>query len=311
MKLQSLRILVAVADCGSFSGAALELDLSQSTVSHAIADLEEELSVRLLERGRFGAVATEVGERIVAQARRLESSVDAIVQEAAAARGKLRGTLRMLAYRSVATHTLPPILAELRSRHPGLRILLEEVPSRYGSVADDLLASKAHLALTMPSLAEEVIFWELFYDPYVAVVPVNFQLPGNSVSLNDLVKQPLILGTGPCSGPVRERLLSLYPSFRPAFEIGEDSTILAFAAQGLGIAIMPKLTVDAVPAGTKLLEIQERVERRIGIALLAGMLKVPAVRAFLGAVRKFYPQGEVPWLPDSFSEERVVAESNA
>lgn len=58
IKLSQLRALVAIADCGNFSEAALELDLSQSTISHAIATLEEELGVTLLQRGRHGARLT-------------------------------------------------------------------------------------------------------------------------------------------------------------------------------------------------------------------------------------------------------------
>nr|WP_258002467.1 LysR family transcriptional regulator [Fischerella thermalis] len=56
MKLSQIRALVAVAECGNFSEAASELQLSQPAISHAIATLEEELGVPLFARGRYGAV---------------------------------------------------------------------------------------------------------------------------------------------------------------------------------------------------------------------------------------------------------------
>jgi len=75
LKLSQLRALVAIADRGSFSEAALHLELSQSAVSHAIATLEDELGVLLLNRGRQGAVLTPVGELITDDARQMLRSL--------------------------------------------------------------------------------------------------------------------------------------------------------------------------------------------------------------------------------------------
>src|SRR5690606_4115392 len=113
MRLQSLKALVAIAEHGSFSNAALELGLSQSSVSHAIAELEDELGVKLLERGRHGATTTAVGERVVAHARRIERGADAILQEASCEHGELQGTVRVASFRSLAKHVLAPVLTVL------------------------------------------------------------------------------------------------------------------------------------------------------------------------------------------------------
>ena len=64
LKISQLRALVAVAYHKNFSNAALDLNVSQSGISHAIASLEEELGVQLLNRGRYGAHLTPVGEQI-------------------------------------------------------------------------------------------------------------------------------------------------------------------------------------------------------------------------------------------------------
>ena len=71
LRISQLRALVTVADCGNFSSAALDLGLSQSTISHAIATLEEELDVVLLFRGRHGATLTPIGERVISEARQI------------------------------------------------------------------------------------------------------------------------------------------------------------------------------------------------------------------------------------------------
>ena len=68
LKLSQLRALVAIAKYGNFSEAALQIGVNQSTVSHAIATLENEMGVILLNRGRHGAKLTPVGEQITAKA---------------------------------------------------------------------------------------------------------------------------------------------------------------------------------------------------------------------------------------------------
>lgn len=94
LKISQLKALVFVADNGNFSAAALELDVSQSTVSYAIATLEEELGVLLLNRGRHGAQLTPIGERIVAHARAVLAPLQAIVAEASGAQGNFKMAYR-------------------------------------------------------------------------------------------------------------------------------------------------------------------------------------------------------------------------
>ncbi len=68
LKLAQLYVLITVSNCGSFSKAALQLQMSQSAVSYAISSLEAELGVVLLARGRYGAQVTPLGEEIVDRA---------------------------------------------------------------------------------------------------------------------------------------------------------------------------------------------------------------------------------------------------
>jgi DNA-binding transcriptional LysR family regulator len=293
MKLQGLRALVAIVDHGSFSEAALELGVSQSTVSHAIAELEEELGVRLLERGRFGAVPTPVGERVAAHARDVEAALAAIGQEASSHREELRGELRVSAIRSLAVHVLAPVMRSLRDTHPDLKVTVREVASWAREPLSHLRSARVDVALTMSVLAEDVLFWDLFVDPYVAVVPQDSRFSDGPVTLRDVIKEPVILNNGPCSWPMRSALLNLDPGFRPAHEIAEDSTMVALVARGLGVALMPALTVDSLP-GTRTLPLADQVDRRLGVAVLPKAMKTPAVRVFLERLREMFPDCAVP-----------------
>ena len=127
IKLSQLRALVAIADCGNFSEAALKLYVTQSTISHAIAILEEELGITLVQRGRHGARLSPVGDRITAHARDVLGLLDTIGSEANQARGVQGGTLRIASFRSVATHVLPGAIARLHRRYPAITISVHEM----------------------------------------------------------------------------------------------------------------------------------------------------------------------------------------
>lgn len=106
LKLSQLQVLIAVADYGSFSEAALQLQLSQSAVSYAITTLEEELGISLFSRGRYGAHLTPVGEQIVDRARQMLYLMADIVKQANLAKGLQGGLVRISAFRSARTHIL-------------------------------------------------------------------------------------------------------------------------------------------------------------------------------------------------------------
>src|SRR5258708_39398211 len=96
MNFSQLQSFVALADTGSFTEAAYAVSLTQSAVSHALAALEDELGVTLLERNRKGVIAlTNVGQKIIPHVRALLAQAEAIEQEAKAAQGSAMGKLRL------------------------------------------------------------------------------------------------------------------------------------------------------------------------------------------------------------------------
>ena len=118
LKISQLRILVAVAEYHNFSEAALYLNISQSAVSHAIATLEAQLGVILFHRGRNGADLTYVGEQLVLPAREILNLLQQMATEANRARGLKGGNVRLVSFRSAATHILPPLIAQFRRQFP-------------------------------------------------------------------------------------------------------------------------------------------------------------------------------------------------
>lgn len=133
LKISQLTALVAVADQGSFSAAALHLGLAQSTVSHAIATLETELGIVLLLRGRAGAVLTPLGLQICQRAKSVLTQLEDICYTAQQAKELQTGRVRVAAFRTVATHVLPGVISRFRRSHSTLTVEINE-DDRYSEV---------------------------------------------------------------------------------------------------------------------------------------------------------------------------------
>ncbi|MBD1878010.1 LysR family transcriptional regulator [Coleofasciculus sp. FACHB-T130] len=285
MKLSQIRALVAVADYGNFSEAALQLEVSQSAISHAIASFEEELGVVLLARGRYGARLTPVGERVTAHARKLLQLLEAMEKEANLEKGLQGGNVRVACFRSVATHILPTAIARFRACFPNITVSIVDGDD-YSRVGDALRAGYADIGFIYLPAGNEFETWEILRDDYVLLLPPTTNLSSAKVTWKQLATYPLIISSGiPCNEWIRKYLVIAEYPLNIAYEIKEDSTIVSMVEQGLGAAILPRLAAEPVPTGVRVCSLPAPLERVIGVAVLANALHTPAVYAFLDAIR--------------------------
>lgn len=285
MKLSQIRALVMVADCGNFSEAALQLEISQSAVSHAIASLEEELGVVLLSRGRHGAHLTPVGERITAHARQMLQLLDAMEREAKLEKGLQGGIVRVACFRSVATHILPTAIARFRQSYPNITVTITENDA-FSSIEEALRDGYADIGFTYLPTSDEFEAWEILRDDYILLLPPSAKLKNFQMTWKELANYPLIVSClNPCNAWIRQCLpLAEYP-LNIAYEIREDSTIVSLVQQGLGAGILPRLAAEPVPPGIQVCSLPVSLIRVIGVAILAKALHPPAVYAFLDAIK--------------------------
>lgn len=286
VKLSQLRALVTIADCGNFSEAALQLDLSQSTVSHAIATLEEELGIVLLQRGRHGANLTAVGERIIPHARQLLGLLDTIASEADQAKGLQGGTLRIASFRSVATHVIPGAIARLHHRYPNITVNLLEMDEVH-QLKQALHKGDADMVVAEVIYGDEFESIHIFDDDYVALLPPSYGLCDASLSLEQLSQFPIIGSThDTCGLRVNNQLNSLAHPLKLAYRIRHDSSMVAMVQQGLGVAILPRLAAEPVPTDVRICSLPFALSRPIGATMLKSALHTPAVYAFLDALQE-------------------------
>jgi len=286
LKLSQLRALVAIADVGSFSEAALQLELSQSAVSHAIATLEEELGVVLFSRGRQGAHLTSVGEQIAADARLALGAVERICQSAQQARGLQGGEVRIAAFRSVATHILPEVIRQFHQRHPDIAIVLEEYPN-YRLIEDELRQGRVDVGFTYMPANPSFEVWELLREPYIVLLPPTSAPVPHPFTWDDLAAYPLILG--PHHEGDRENIETHLArwgrAIPPAYVVREDSTILGMVQRGLGATIMAQLAAQPIPPGVRQVALPLPLERVIAMVVRRDALLPPSVYAFLDTLK--------------------------
>lgn len=285
MRLSQIQALIAVANCANFSEAALQLELSQSAVSHAIATLETELGVQLFHRGRHGAQLTPVGERILIHGLQIVRSLEHMVKEADLEKGLQGGQVRIVSFRSVATHILPRIIAKFRDRFPKIAVSITEV--YYTQAVEEALRSgKADIGFVSLPISDEFETREILRDNYLVLLPPNAKCKNAKITWEELANYPLILQPPEtaCSIPLRKYLATSPCPLNIAYELSEDSTIVSMVLQGLGAAILPRLAAEPIPAQVKICSFPADFQRVIGVAILRDGLLIPAVFAFLDLV---------------------------
>ncbi|MGG6297143.1 LysR family transcriptional regulator [Leptolyngbya sp. AN02str] len=284
MNTEHLRILLAVAEYGSFSTAALRLDISQSAVSRAIAALEDELGISLLTRGRFGAYPTSIGERVLNHARDMLRSRDRIDYEVNLARGLQGGRVRIASFRSAATHLLPTYIAQFCQRFPAMDISLIEADPV--AVEQALREGQADLGLVPLPRSDEFDTWEIARDEFVVLLPASLGPIPPRLTWEELSAHSFILyNYAECTSAVRDHWANWGQTLKVAYEVKEDSTIVSMVAQGLGAAILPRLAALPIPEQVQVRSLPIPLERVIGAAVLANVLHPPAVFAFVDLLR--------------------------
>ncbi|QES48063.1 LysR family transcriptional regulator [Streptomyces venezuelae] len=285
---QELRVLVAVAENGGFSAAAGTLGLTQSAVSHSVRGSEAKLGAVLFDRGRSGARPTPAGERAVAHARRilrLYEVLAAEVRAAAAPAGALAGPLRIAAFRSAALHLLPPALERLTARHPGIRPEVRVVRELGAGTAGEVAAGRADLGIATLGGSADVpaglLSGVLVEEPYALVHPAGHPDPK---------ALPLLDWDENCGSYTREWWRGQDWIPRATVTAEDDGMVLTMVERGLGMAIMPALSLAGAPDTVQITDLgPERPTRSVGYVTTreqAGTLAVQALIRELRAQRR-------------------------
>ncbi|HOI67917.1 MAG TPA: LysR substrate-binding domain-containing protein [Thiomonas arsenitoxydans] len=251
MTLTELRYIVAVARERHFGRAAEACFVSQPTLSVAIKKLEEELDVRLFERGGNEVSITPIGAEIVEQAQRVIEQAAAIKEIAKRGKDPLAGPLRLGVIYTIAPYLLPELVRNVIKRSPQMPLMLQEnFTTRLLEMLRTGELDAAILAEPFPDQGLAVT--PLYDEPFLVAVPRTHAMATCKELSAEAIKDEtmLLLGTGHC---FRDHVLEVCPEFarfspssegiRKSFEGSSLETIKQMVASGMGITVVPKLSV--------------------------------------------------------------------
>ena len=251
MTLTELRYIVAVARERHFGRAAEACNVAQPTLSVAVKKLEEELDVKLFERGNTEIGVTPLGEEIVRQAQAVLEQAAAIKEIAKRGKDPLAGPLRLGVIYTIGPYLLPELVRNTIARVPQMPLMLQE--NFTVKLLDMLRAGELDCAIMAePFVDAGLAVAPLYEEPFMVAVPRTHHLASReSISADELKRETmLLLGAGHC---FRDHVLEVCPEFarfssdaegiRKSFEGSSLETIKYMVAAGMGVTVVPGLSV--------------------------------------------------------------------
>lgn len=264
MTIQRYEVFNKVVQLQSITKAGIELNLTQSAVSHAIKSLEDELGLHLLLRNRSGIKLTREGEKIYAHTLTIIHAHHNLHQEAFALNGLETGVIRVGTFASVTTHWLPTILKEFKRKHPD--IIVEIFEDDYDSLENAVQLGELDCCFTTSPTKKRIEFLPLHKDKLFCIVsndsPLHTQ---TTMSIQQLEEYPLIQPKKGWNSEVTT-FFSKY-NINPIinYQISDDHSIIALVQANIGINIRPELVLKNVSDGITALSFEEEAYRIIGL----------------------------------------------
>jgi DNA-binding transcriptional LysR family regulator len=175
MDLTLMRSLLAVVDAGAITEAADRLGVTQPALSRRVRQLEAQLGVALLTRGRKGVALTTVGHLVAAEARVLVERYDHLRAQVAAYQRLEGGTVRLGGGATAVSFVLPDAIARFQGEYPGVRFQVKESGSR--EVEEDVVSGRLELGIvTLPTHLRELEVHPLIEDRIVLIARAQHPL---------------------------------------------------------------------------------------------------------------------------------------
>lgn len=245
MTITQLRYVLAVAEYRNFTVAAKHRYVTQPTLSMQVQKLEDELDVQIFDRGKKPIAITEVGQKIVSQAKNIVAEADRIQDIVDQDKGFIGGEFTLGIIPTIMPTLLPMFLKNFINKYPRVNLILKEQPTEtlIKNIAD------GHLDAAIAATPLEIEFIKerpLYYEPFVGYVPNGHRLYKTSkIDPTDLnISDILLLQDGHC---FREGVINLCKSagnnINEHFQLqsGSFETLVNLSNEGLGMTLLPYL----------------------------------------------------------------------
>ena len=316
MTLDQLQYALQLQRTKSFSKAAEACFITQPSLSIQIAKLEDELGVMLFNRTRAGVVATEYGEELLRQARRIMDEAARLPQLARELKGEVRGHFRLGVIPTLAPSLLPLFLREFGERYPGVQLsVVEERTERLVQEIDEGTLDGAILSTPSKcpaSLMEKV----LFYEPFVVFASQSHEiLKSRTISVSQISSEEiLLLDETHC---LRDQVLQLCKlkqksgESRLRIQSASLQTLIEFIRHDRAYTLLPQLSASLL-SSTEQLKFVRPLEkpvpsRKVSLVFHQSRLKRSIIDALKDSIMNSLPKSVFP--TTSGHELRVLSPS--
>lgn len=255
MTITQLYYVLAVAEHQNFTRAAEKCFVTQPTLSMQIQKLEDQLNILIFDRSKKPIELTEVGKKIVAQAKNIVNEADRIQDIVDQQKGFIGGEFKLGIIPTVMPTLLPMFLKTFIKKHPKVKLKIEELntPEIISRINEGHLdAAIAATPLDNENIKERV----LFYEPFVGYITPSHRLnKKKTIEINDLeIDDMLLLEDGHC---FRDGVINLCKSFKKhgddTFQLdsGSIEMLVKLSNEGLGMTLLPYLHTLDLKSGEK------------------------------------------------------------
>ena len=249
MTITQLQYVLAVAEYKNFPLSAEKCFVTQPTLSMQIQKVEEELDIIIFDRSKKPIQLTEVGQKIVAQAKNIVNEADRIQDIVDQQKGYIGGEFRLGIIPTIMPTLLPMFLNNFIKKYPKVKLIIEELNT--SEIVTKLKNGHLDAAIAATPLEEEKIKEVvLYYEPFMVYVPESHaKFEKKELEIDDLnVDEILLLQDGHC---FREGILNICKSKSQSkenkfqIESGSFETLIKLSDEGLGMTLLPYLhTLD-------------------------------------------------------------------
>lgn len=249
MTITQLKYVLAVAEHKNFTLAAEKCFVTQPTLSMQIQKIEEELSIQIFDRTKKPIQLTEIGQKIVNQAKNIVNEADRIQDIVEQQKGFIGGEFRLGIIPTIMPTLLPMFLNNFIKKYPKVKLIIEELNTE--EIITKLKNGNLDAAIAATPLEDEKIKEiVLYFEPFVAYIPEsNAIFQKEEIEIEDLnINDILLLQDGHC---FRDGILNLCKNRNETgqktfqIESGSFETLIKLADEGLGTTLLPYLhTLD-------------------------------------------------------------------
>jgi len=279
-----VKVFLTSVDSGSFTRAGEILGYTQSNLTQMMRSFEDELGIPLLIKTKKGVEPTGEAKQLMPAMRAMLAQEERFLQEADEIRGIHRGSIRIGSYVSTSSTWLPQVIGYYQNEYPEVEFNIVE--SGQEEMLQGLRSGYLDIALMSAPENGEAEFIPVLEDPMVVVFPPDHELSAyDYVPVGKLKDHPLIMTYREYDSDANRILLDAGLDASVRYRSRDDFAVLSMVQHGLGISILPELTLERFPGSYDYRMLDPESYRSLGIGIRSVKEAGPLTRSVIGYIR--------------------------